>query len=102
MRQYKIQFLPNGDDRTLSLLIDSRIVDDEVAYVPDKLVDCRGLALYIFATSEGLEWDNFQLRNEDDSDYMEEIEIDIIKRHYEYVFDPVYVRKAIRRQIRYT
>jgi len=84
-----VNFLPNKDKKTTTMFIDDQIAEDEVPYVPSKLVDHRGAYLFGIAEREGLVWPDFEFD-------LSITDVDKIKRDFIYRYDPIYVKEAIR------
>jgi hypothetical protein len=86
-----IEFIPNQDGITTTMVADSRVIDNEIPFVPRKLVDSRGIALWQFCHWKRL---NF----ETDLKFINETwdERDDLKKLYDYMQNPVYVRQTIQ------
>lgn len=89
-REMKVSFHPNEDGITVALAINKHLIEPEVPYVPERLVDQRALVLKMWASSNGVEIN--QLVFEDD-DVKEEMEY-----HFHYLEKAIYVTKAIQRK----
>lgn len=83
-----IQFLNNKDKKTTTFLADHMIINDEIPYVPELLVDHRGLNLYLFCKEADIAEEELEFGVETEN-YEE------LQRGFQYMFDPIYVRQNI-------
>jgi len=82
---YKIQFLPNKDNKTTCMLVDNMPVSMEVPYVPEKCCNHTGVYLWLFCQEEGIQWDELEFPD------MSSEEVRVLKILFEYMFNPIYV-----------
>jgi hypothetical protein len=87
MVRYKVEFFPNRDNITCSFIVNSQVLNPEVPFVPNKLVDSRGIVLYLFLLEVHGIIENVQFVGESIDEERE------IKRLYNYLFNPVHVFK---------
>ena len=85
MVRYKVEFIPNKDNITCSFIVNSQVMDKDVPFVPNKLVDSRGIVLYLFLLGMRTVIENVQFVGESIDEERE------IKRLYNYLFNPIYV-----------
>jgi len=80
------QFTVNNDKRTCTMLHDNKVINDEIPYVPHKLVDHRGLYMYLHASRNKVSDKSFDT-NVPNSHYVIE--------SYRYMMNPYHVEEAI-------
>ena len=87
----KIEFVPNKDGITTSFIVNSQVLDAEVPFVPRKLVDSRGIAMWQYCREKNI-------NIETDVEFINETwdEKTEIKRLFDYMLNPVYVRKTVK------
>ena len=85
MVRYKVEFIPNKDNITCSFIVNSQVMDKDVPFVPNKLVDSRGIVLYLFLLGMRTVIEIVQFVGESIDEERE------IKRLYNYLFNPIYV-----------
>lgn len=83
-----IKFTVNIDGKTCSMSIDEKIVTTKIPYVPEKCVDHRGAYLKYYMGDE------IDISIEDLDDSVESKQEVICG--YNYMDNPVYVKKAIK------
>ena len=86
-----VQFVPNPDGITASFMVNSIMEERDVPFVPERLVDSRGLVLYLFCKNNGIQLSEINLIESYDTDDPGEI-----KRKFKYMENPIYVGRAIR------
>lgn len=84
-----IQFLKNKDGKTTTFLANHQIINDEVPYIPEKVVDHRGLALYLFCGETLTFWDELKFGEGADENFSE------LERGFDYMFNPIFVKEEI-------
>ena len=78
-----VDFMPNNDGITCSMLVENKVIVDEIPYVPEKCVDHRGLYLYLLGINDYILPKNIPNKSE-------------IDRGFEYMNNPIFVKQAIK------
>lgn len=90
-----IEFKPNIDGITTSMFVNNQIVDDEIPFVPNKLVDSRGIALWKLCMERRLNFEtDLEFINETWDEKRE------LKRLFDYMLNPVYVKEYLQSSIK--
>jgi len=56
-----VVFSRNKDRKTANMFIDDYLWEEDIPFVPTKAMDHRGVALYLYALENNLEWQDFAL-----------------------------------------
>lgn len=93
MVKYKVEFIPNSDGITCSFFVNSQLIDKEVPFVPSRLVDSRGIALFYFFLSDGASKKSDFVMKFETTEFINDTvdERRELKRLYDYLLNPVYV-----------
>lgn len=83
---YTIQFIPNNDKKTTCMLVNNQPINMEVPKVDNKPFDHRGVYLWLFCQEENILWDELDFPD------MNIEEIRILKVHFDYMFNPIYLK----------
>jgi len=80
-----LKFNLNKDNITLSMEIDGENIADNILFIPEKCVDHRGLALNLYASEHGYKLNDFIFDDVNGE----------IKRGFNYMLNPIYIKRAI-------
>lgn len=85
-----VQFYHNADGKTVDMLIDHKIVVEEIAYIPNRLIDQRAIALRTWYRENNVAFDMLGF---------EEWEIrEEILNHINYLNNPIHLIKRLQKR----
>jgi hypothetical protein len=90
----KIEFVPNRDGITTTMLVNKNIIDEEIPFVPLKLIDSRGIALWKLCNEMNIKFEtDIEFINETWDEKRE------LKRLFDYMLNPIYVQSYMQQVV---
>lgn len=89
-----VKFEQNKNDQnTVLMIVDNKIIINDIPYIPEKCIDQRGLNLYIYLKKQGKLNEKYLISTEDNSNNK-------VLEGFNYMFNPVYVLESIKEFMR--
>lgn len=86
--QQEVNFIKEKDNKSLLMIVNKKIVMENIPYIPEKCVDHRGVSIYIFFKQNNLNIENLKLSSNVEN-------VNEVWRGYNYMKNPIFVKQAI-------